>query len=235
MSLPGTVNVQKTLEAAQQLRLKKNDSQTEIIKDAVTQALTEDREKNPDVPTKPKNYMENTNFTDEEKQLIFEMKEYTSRMLRALAAIECGEKPILEAYNEIFLEASKDEKTIISKIARMIQHLLKFAYCSSDISLKNNTNRWTEDFEEPKEEVIELLGWPDDLDTNLVKFTKENLQRSYKRGKGFYKNDTMKYSNLVDGLKIMPIDLPSEWTLENLLNLSISQLVSKLPNVKNQI
>ena len=59
MPLPGTVNVQKTLEAAQQLRLKKNDSQTEIIKDAVTQALTEDREKNSNVPpkviTKPPN------------------------------------------------------------------------------------------------------------------------------------------------------------------------------------
>lgn len=169
------------------------------------------------------------NLTDEEKDMLRDMKEYAERMLRACEAFEKGEKPIYEAFNEVFLENRSEHNRIKSKIARMIEHLLKFGYCDSRNAFNRNRDEWTTHFNNHKNEALEYLEWTmPKRYTNLVNWVEANIQEIYKGGIGFYERDSKIHGDLKAGLKLIPEECP--WTLTQLMDEKITTIVSMLPN-----
>ncbi len=66
----------------------------------------------------------------------------------------------------------------------------------------------------------------------LIKYIKENIQRSYDIGVKNYKNAAKKYPDLKDGVKYIPPEC--KWSLEELtnLNVTIEELLAKLPDME---
>lgn len=63
-------------------------------------------------------------------------------------------------------------------------------------------------------------------DKNLIKYFFNEIQNMYEDGINEYKKDSKKYSDLRDGLELIPEECP--WTLEELMKEEVEVLISKL-------
>ena len=162
--------------------------------------------------------------------------EYTQRFARALdlmaevkftedgnVIVEDDWFELMESVTgEIFLEDKNTEKAVVTQLGRMIEHLLKLGFSTSDYHHGN----WSNTVDRHQGDVIDILDWLDKPDINLVKHARENLSKSYRLGIGHYKRDSKEYEDLVPGLNKIPSECP--WTLEQLLDDTTKELVSVL-------
>ena len=150
--------------------------------------------------------------------------EELSKMRRAIIASSEG-KPFNEAFNEeIYLENRQDEDKSYSHLCRMMEHLLKLKYCTND----RNHNLWINSVETHKSDVVDIIKWKSKKNkkTNYVKYLNTELQNIYEDSIEYYKDAAKKYPDLVDGIELIPEECP--WTLEELMDESIDDLLEKL-------
>ena len=181
--------------------------------------------------TNVQTFTESSNLSDSERNdLIDEMVEHAERFIRAAKALKEG-RPIIEAYDEIFLEDADREVKLASKVRRMIEHILKLAYCEG-IGFQNNKVTWTNQFNNPKQEAQDILAKKKTREKYLRNLN-ANLQEVYEEGIEFYEDAMEEYPDLRAGRKLIPDTCP--WTAEELMKRSINGLIQKLPGYKNQL
>jgi hypothetical protein len=171
----------------------------------------------------------NTDLPNQEKlEKLDELLEYVERFKAGVVALREG-KVWHDVYDEIFLERKDVHREISHKLGRMIEHLLKIAYCASKANYDRCKYRWIKDCIRPKREVRGILQWGRHVDKNLVKYCNDKLQNIYEFAIDEYTGACRKYADLKDGLTKIPEQCP--WTLKQLMDDDIPELVSVLPDI----
>ena len=115
-----------------------------------------------------------------------------------------------------------------SKLARMMEHVLKLAYCDDYNEIVRNGRIWKNDAIKQRDSVIDITRWRmNRQETLIINNIIEDLRTWYERARKYY-NTSMK-----DNHSLMlyedRIPLICIWTLENLLDKEIVDLVEMLP------
>lgn len=168
------------------------------------------------------------NKLDEALERLNMLTEEMLRIKRAILAAKEG-VPFAEAWNEeVFLEAKQDEKKGRAYLSRMIEHLLKVKYCTND----RNYDHWRGEINTFRAKTIDIIDWKSKRrkDINLINILINDLDDIYEVAIEYYEDDSKEYSDLIDGLELIPEECP--WNLSELMNDSIDELLSKLPMEK---
>lgn len=153
------------------------------------------------------------------------LTEEICRIKRSLIAAANGE-PFNESWNdELYLEESANKDSASSHLSRAIEHLLKLKYSTND----RNNRGWKRDFSNHLSDVEDYTKWRSkkNKQTNVIKYLINELQDIYEVGVAYYDKAAKKYPDLIPGLQFIPNECP--WTLEELLDNTIDELLSVLP------
>ena len=169
--------------------------------------------------------MENNKSLELAIERLEALTEEMHRMNQAFAAMRNG-MSCEQAFNEyVYVELSNQKKSVLSKLATLMEHLLKIKYCRNSYQ----DNDWKRTVKHSIDKVIELLDWNSKKrDMTLVNYAMEELQDRYEVAVFMYQKDVKWYSDLEDGIKFIPEECP--WTLDELLDSDLKDLLSKLPD-----
>lgn len=170
----------------------------------------------------------NNELFNEALERIELLNDELNKVKRALIAASEG-KPFNEAFNdEVFLEEKSFEKKCRKYLTTMMEHLLKLKYCTND----RNNAQWLNTIRTKRRDTMNEVNWmsKNNRDTNLCKFIINNLQDFYETSVEYYKDDANEYPDLIPGQKMIPKECP--WTLDELMEDSIDNLLDKLPDKK---
>lgn len=120
------------------------------------------------------------------------------------------------------------EKGISTLISVIIEHILKCNYCSSDAFIK----KWSKEISDHQSTCRKKLKYSlKDKETLMIKHISENIDLLYKDGINKYIKDSKEHSDLPDITNTVPEKCP--WTLDDLLMLNLSKLISILDVTSN--
>lgn len=153
-----------------------------------------------------------------------------NKINRVIKSIRDGNQ-ITESFNdEIFVEDSNKEDDCYTFLARMIEHLLKLKYCSSQIVIIRNRRGWLNIVKIKRDDVIDKVKWiSKKRKESYINYLREELQNIYEDGIGYYKKASKEYPDLKIGFLVIPKECP--WTLEELMDNDIDDILSKLPRI----
>ena len=135
-----------------------------------------------------------------------------------------------EELDRLYIESVHTEtKKCGSKLARMMEHVLKLAYCDDYNEIIRNGRIWKNDAIKQREDVRNLVQWKNKhQETNIINNIIDRLSETYERALRYY-NIAMKDDHSLM-LYEERIPLICIWTLEDLLDKEIVDLVEMLPN-----
>lgn len=146
------------------------------------------------------------------------------KIKNAVICIQEG-KDVTESFDEeVYTEDSDAFVIASSNLSRMMEHLLKLKYSTSTRFIR----KWTNEIETGFRRIVQdRSGWyTKKSKTNVIKDLREGIQDIYDYGITFYIKDAKKFDNLKDGIKLIPKECP--WTLDELMELDIDELLKKL-------
>ena len=132
--------------------------------------------------------------------------------------------------NQLATESVDSEaKVVSSRLERMIEHLLKFGYCSNQNDLNRNARQWKISIDKQRNEVYTLLQWYEKKrETNIILRVVDMISSIYRGGIRRYISASDHDASLFINKDLIPSECP--WTLEELMDDEIVDLVEKLPN-----
>ena len=164
------------------------------------------------------------------EEVLEKLKDYHLKLGRALEALQRGEEPILEAFDDSFFEARQSENKCFSNVARMIENILKVHCCLSSEALSRNRNKWKHEFELHRDRVIDITMWRSKRrEVNLIQYIERNMPDIYENGINLVKKAAQKYPDLL-GVTNAPEVCP--WRLEELMEEEIEDLQLSNSNTK---
>ena len=146
------------------------------------------------------------------------------KVRNAIIAIQEGNE-ITESFDdEVFCEDAKERKQVSALLARIIEHLFKIQF--SD--LESFDTDWANEIENKfRSQIIDITEWCSKKpDKTLINSLRNNLQDIYETAIALYKRDAKKYSDLREGISLIPSECP--WTLEALLDSEVNDLLAQL-------
>ena len=146
------------------------------------------------------------------------------KIKNAVICIQEG-KDVTESFDEeVYTEDSDAFVIASSNLSRMMEHLLKLKYSTSTRFIR----KWINEIETGFRRIVQdRSGWyTKKSKTNVIKDLREGIQDIYDYGITFYIKDAKKFDNLKDGIKLIPKECP--WTLDELMELDIDELLEKL-------
>lgn len=168
-------------------------------------------------------------MTDDEFKMALErleaINEEVYRMNQAFAAMKDG-MSYEQAFSEyVCSEVASEKKTISSKLATLMQHLLKFKYCTNSYQ----DNDWKRTINHSIDKIKVILRWKSKKkDVTLIKHAISEMNDSYDEAVELYKDDAKWFPDLADGIKFIPEKCP--WTLEDLMDNDPGKLMAALPD-----
>ena len=120
---------------------------------------------------------------------------------------------IEEVYDNFFYEMANDEKAIQTKIARMIEHILKLAYCSSENDFLRDLHGWTNSIEKQKTDIEKFSKHF--KDKKILRFIRISLDSAYDHGLSFYEDAMSKNPSLEEKYDVIPKENP--WDEEDFM------------------
>lgn len=151
--------------------------------------------------------------------------EELGRVKRALQAAQEG-KPFDEAFNEeLYLAEADRARSLNNHLMILMEHLLKLKYCAAN----RCHNEWLKMYRRTRNDVITASEWlSDNPDIILINDMKEHLAERYKYAIQGYIHASKEYDDLKPNMNYIPDGCP--WTLENLIDDTLSELLNKLPD-----
>lgn len=158
------------------------------------------------------------------------------KIRRALEATRDG-RPFDEAFcEEVIMEAS--ESSLRNWMIKMICHILERGYSSR----KEEYSGWESEIEEFQEHITTEVSWDkfqrekkrqkgNKHDTGPISYLRRNLKDFWEEGIDLYTRRAKRYRDLPDITDLLSIDIP--WSLEDLLDDDIGNLLKKLPDLKD--
>ena len=130
--------------------------------------------------------------------------------------------------DELYMESvESDSQKLGSRIERMIEHLLKLAYCDSYHYIKRDARGWVTSVKKQKKSLYSSLRWGEKKrKTNIINVIKSRMQEIYNNGVYAYSLAIDENSSLESNRGIIPKDC--SWSLENLMDEDVVTLVEML-------
>lgn len=130
--------------------------------------------------------------------------------------------------DELYMESvESDSQKLGSRIERMIEHLLKLAYCDSYYYIRRDARGWVISVKKQKKSLYSSLRWGEKKrKTNIINVIKSRMQEIYNNGVYAYSLAIDENSSLESNRGIIPKDCP--WSLENLMDEDVVTLVEML-------
>lgn len=132
--------------------------------------------------------------------------------------------------NQLATESVDSEaKVVSSRLERMIEHLLKLGYCSNQNDLNRDARQWNISIDKQRNEVYTLLQWYEKKrETNIILRVVDMIPSIYRGGIRRYISASDHNQSLFINKDLIPSECP--WTLDELMDNEIADLVEKLPN-----
>lgn len=163
-------------------------------------------------------------------EALLKFKTISERLVEIADLMQRGEIIMAkEELDRLYIESVHTEtKKCGSKLARMMEHVLKLAYCDDYNEIVQNGRIWKNDAIKQREDVRNLVQWKNKhQETNIINNIMDRLGETYERAIRYY-NIAMK-----DDHSLMlceeRIPLVCIWNLEDLLDKEIVDLVQMLP------
>lgn len=172
-------------------------------------------------------------MNDEFKMILERVEMLTEELNRLKQALHAAAKgvPFNEAFNEeVYQEAKSLESEVFNKSSELMEHLLELAYCPSDVDYTRDNKHLIHEIKKVfHRDLYNILRWGTKKPyTLLINYVKNNIKDAYDNAISLFKNDFKKNSMLNEVTNLFPVECP--WTLEELMEDSVSDLLSKLPN-----
>ena len=164
-------------------------------------------------------------------EALLKFKTISERLVEIADLMQRGEIIVAkEELDRLYIESVHTEtKKCGSRLARMMEHILKLAYCDDYNEILRNGRIWKNDAIKQREEVRNLVQWKNKhQETNIINNINDLLRETYERAIRYY-NIAMKDNHSL-ALYEERIPLICIWKLEDLLDKEIIDLVEMLPN-----
>nr|DAT42819.1 MAG TPA: protein of unknown function DUF29 [Caudoviricetes sp.] len=163
-------------------------------------------------------------------EALLKFKTISERLVEIADLMQRGEIIVAkEELDRLYIESvHSNSNKCGSKLARMMEHILKLAYCDDYNEIVRNGRIWKNDAIKQRDSVIDITRWRmNRQETSIINNIIEDLGTWYERALKYY-NTAMKDNHSLM-LYEERIPLICIWTLEDLLDKEIVDLVEMLP------
>ena len=163
-------------------------------------------------------------------EALLKFKTISERLVEIADLMQRGEIIVAkEELDRLYIESvHSNSNKCGSKLARMMEHILKLAYCDNYNEIVRNGRIWKNDAIKQRDSVIDITRWRmNRQETSIINNIIEDLGTWYERALKYY-NTAMKDNHSLM-LYEERIPLICIWTLEDLLDKEIVDLVEMLP------
>lgn len=163
-------------------------------------------------------------------EALLKFKTISERLVEIADLMQRGEIVIAkEELDQLYIESVHTEtKKCGSRLARMMEHILKLAYCDDYNEILRNGRIWKNNAIKQQNSVIDITLWGmNRQETLMIHNIMDDLQTWYERAIRYY--DIAMEDNHSLMLYEKHIPLTCIWTLEDLLDKEIVDLVEMLP------
>lgn len=163
-------------------------------------------------------------------EALLKFKTISERLVEIADLMQRGEIIVAkEELDRLYIESvHSNSNKCGSKLARMMEHILKLAYCDDYNEIRRNGRIWKNDAIKQRDSVIDITRWGmDRQETSIINNIVGDLETWYERAIKHYHNAMKENHSLV--LYEERIPLVCIWKLEDLLDKEIVDLVEMLP------
>lgn len=163
-------------------------------------------------------------------EALLKFKTISERLVEIADLMQRGEIIMAkEELDRLYIESVHTEtKKCGSRLARMMEHILKLAYCDDYNEILRNGRIWKNNAIKQRDSVIDITQWGmNRQETLMIHNIMDDLQTWYERAIRYY-NIAMEDNHSLM-LYEERIPLICIWTLEDLLDKEIVDLVEMLP------
>ena len=165
----------------------------------------------------------------EMNELFLRLQSITERAGQIADLIRQGELDLAKTeMDELYIESVKsDVRNLGSRIERIIEHLLKLAYCDNYEDIKRDAIGWKISIDKQRKDLYSSLDWGQQKrQTNIIRGIENRLKIIYDNAIHGYFVAIEDNPSLYQNKDFIPEECP--WTLEDLMDLKIIELVEML-------
>ena len=165
----------------------------------------------------------------EMNELFLRLQSITERVGQIADLIRQGELDLAKTeMDELYIESVKsDVRNLGSRIERIIEHLLKLAYCDNYEDIKRDARGWKISIDKQRKDLYSSLDWGQQKrQTNIIRGIENRLKIIYDNAIHGYFVAIEDNSSLDQNKELIPEECP--WTFEDLMDLKIIDLVEML-------
>lgn len=163
-------------------------------------------------------------------EALLKFKTISERLVEIADLMQRGEIIVAkEELDRLYIESvHSNSNKCGSKLARMMEHILKLAYCDDYNEIVRNGRIWKNDAIKQRDSVIDITRWRmNRQETSIINNIIDDLETWYGRALKYY-NTSMKDNHSLM-LYEERIPLICIWKLDDLLDKEIVELVEMLP------
>lgn len=165
----------------------------------------------------------------EMNELFLRLQSITERVGQIADLIRQGELDLAKTeMDELYIESVKsDVRNLGSRVERIIEHLLKLAYCDNYEDIKRDARGWKISIDKQRKDLYSSLDWGQQKrQTNIIRGIENRLTIIYDNAIHGYFVAMEDNPSLDQNKELIPEECP--WTFEDLMDLKIIDLVEML-------
>ena len=124
----------------------------------------------------------------------------------------------------VYTESVQDKSTILSALSRVIEHVLKLKYSTTNW----NYNQWLTSLHNAQQIIQDVCHYPDDPVTLYMKHLYDHINLAYSAGVSYYNMASNEYYDLKPNIGLIPKVCP--WGVDALIISSPQELLNVLPD-----
>jgi hypothetical protein len=181
------------------------------------------------------NYMEESDM-DRGKEIIYNesvlrLKEISERLTMIAIMLQEGNVEMAKSdLDDLYMEAVESSvERNENKLIRIMEHVLKLAYCDSYHYMKRDARGWKASVTSHRDAIKTNVRWVQNKrKINVIHSIENQLQDMYISAMVYYRSASEENPTLQENMKFIPEECP--WTFANLMDDDILTLVEMLPN-----
>lgn len=165
----------------------------------------------------------------EMNELFLRLQSITERVGQIADLIRQGELDLAKTeMDELYIESVKsDVRNLGSRVERIIEHLLKLAYCDNYEDIKRDARGWKISIDKQRKDLYSSLDWGQQKrQANIIRGIENRLTIIYDNAVHAYFVAIEDNPSLDQNKELIPEECP--WAFEDLMDLKIIDLVEML-------
>ena len=160
---------------------------------------------------------------------VLRLKEISERLTMIAIMLQEGNVEMAKSdLDDLYMEAVESSvERNENKLIRMMEHVLKLAYCDSYHYMKRDACGWKASVTSHRDAIKTNVRWVQNKrKINVIHSIENQLQDMYISAMVYYRSASEENPTLQENMKFIPEECP--WTLEDLMDLKTIDLVKML-------